>query len=283
MVSSWLRESGARSPLLIGWILALAAACGDDGSGDTTDGGSTSAVTSTGAEETTALTLSGSSTGTPDPSTGSTGTPGTSTGAVDSSTGEPATDSGSESTGATADCHPIIKEVFYDVDGPTDDMYQWVALYNPCDDAIDMSTYTIMYAGEDWATWDKGLTAATMPMVDPGGCFIVGGPNSAAENGNPGEYNYADDFSPGLFRDDVFGGGVALFDVPFAEITAASLPLDAVIYGPNNDHMLMDSTGAVPADAFVPHPDPGGSVQRMGMGDVWTVTNAPQPGNCPGF
>lgn len=283
MVSSWLRESGARSPLFLAGIVAVAVGCGDDGSSDTTEAGSTSVATSTGSGPTTGMTTPGSSTTASDPTTGSTGSPGTSTGAVDSSTGDPATDSGSDSTGAGVDCHPIIKEVFYDVDGPDDDMYQWVALYNPCDDAIDMSTYTIMYAGEDWATWDKELGPAPDPIVEAGECFYVGGPNSAAKNGNPSDYNYADDFSPGLFRDEMFGGGVALFDLPEDQIMADTVPLDAVIYGPNNDNSLIDSAGAVPADAFVPHPDPGGSVQRMGMGDVWAATAAPQPDNCPGF
>ncbi len=284
MVSRWLRESGARSLLFCGSVVALTGACGDDGSSQTTETGSTSvAGSSTGPDGTTAVTPLDSSSSSTDATTSSSGEPTTSTGMVDSSSGEPATDSGSESSGGNADCHPILKEVFYDVDGPSDDMYQWVALYNPCASAIDLSTYTIAYAGEDWATWFKPLADAAFPMVDAGGCFVVGGPLIAAKNGDPDMYGYSSDFSPGLFRDEMFGGGVALFDLPEDQIMTDTVPLDVVIYGPNNDHMLMDGTGAVPADAFVPHPAPGGSVQRMAMGDVWGVTLAPQPDDCPGF
>lgn len=47
-------------------------------------------------------------------------------------------------------------------------------------------------------------------------------------------------FSPDLQNTGSAGDGVALFDVPAASITGSTVPVDAVIYGPNNNNGLID-------------------------------------------
>jgi hypothetical protein len=274
---SWLHVGRFCSPLFWAGLTALCAGCGDDaGGGDSSGGSTTSAPGSTSAATSDGPSTDGPASDGPSDS-GATGTTasdttGTAT-AVDSSSG------GSDgTTGAAVDCWPVIKEVVYDVTGPSDDQLQWVQLYNPCDRVIDVSTYTIAYAGEDWATWFKPLLGS----VAPGMCYVVGGPEASPVNGDP-DIDFADDFSPGLFRDDLLGGGVALFELPPEQITIRTVPLDAVIYGPNNDSGLMDASGAVPGDAHVPHPVEGGSIQRTSLADTWEVAATPGPDACPGF
>ncbi len=262
-------------------MFAIALGCGDDGepampesSGDVASTGTSTPVTMTGAS--TSSTSTGEDVGTStgvgsgeDSSSGSTGSTG-STSSTGSSTGE--------GTTGVADCMPLLVEVFYDAEGG-DDMLQWVELYNPCTEAIDLSTWTIGYGGADYGPPRvKGLIGT----VDPGECFVVGGPSADASNGQP-IYQHADDFAPGLDLAQAAGGGVALFDLPEDEVDATSVPVDAVVYGANNDNGLIDATGRPVAAPHVGNPAPGGSIQRTSEEPEWIAAETPLPNDCPPF
>ena len=74
----------------------------------------------------------------------------------------------------------ILTEVYYDHAGPDPD-YTWVEIYNATKDPIDLSGYSIGWGGYDY-TYGTAQLSGTIP-----GCavWVVGGPESVPENGNP--------------------------------------------------------------------------------------------------
>lgn len=269
--------------------IAILGGCGDDtGSGGTTgssgsgdggpatagptadDGGSSSSASPTTATSTGDTTGDTTAEGPADSTGSSSGEPpGTSSGLA--STG---TDS---STGAGA-CGVILVEAMVDAVG-NDDMLQWVQLHNTCDVDVDLSSYSIGYGGPDYGPPRvKGLQGS----IAAGQCYTVGGPTTSAANGDP-EFEYADDFAPGLVLAGLVGAGIALFDVPAAMVDATTVPIDAVVYGPNNDDGLIDASGLPVAVPHTAAPSEGGSIQRTSLDPTWEVAIAPSPGDCPGF
>ena len=69
--------------------------------------------------------------------------------------------------------------------------------------------------------------------------------------------------------------GVALFNLPADQITAAAVPIDAVIYGAANSSGLLDPTG-VAGTTDVAGAAAGSSIERTA--DGWRVQAAPTPG-----
>lgn len=279
------RRIGAPLPLLV----ALFAGCGGSG-GDGTGGstGDDSAATTT-------ATTSSSTTDAPSGTTmpADTGTDGSSTGDSAGSSDGSSTDatdatsssSGGESTETGAgDCIPLLVEAFYDADAPSDNELQWVKLYNPCDVDFDLSTWSVGYARGELG--DPELyTAGTKAFIDPptlgaGDCFVFGGPTSDPLNGDP-DYEYPEDFAPGLFAPDTAGAGVALFDV--AVIDVDSVPRDAVVYGANNDNGLVDESGQAVAVPHVAGSAVGGSIRRTSSASTWEAAASPTPNVCPPF
>ncbi|MBL8942626.1 MAG: lamin tail domain-containing protein [Myxococcales bacterium] len=189
------------------------------------------------------------------------------------------TDGGSSSTGDTATCRLLLDEVFNDPD-TADDGLEWVELYNPCEDDIDLAGFSLAWGGETYAD-----ALDLVGTISAGGCFVVGGPMSSALNADP-VYDQAMDFSPDL-QNTTNGAAdaVALFDVPAAEIDVDTLPIDAVIYGDRNVAELPDETGT-PGVLDVPAGGAGQSYVRIDPavapgGDAWDVTATPSPGTCP--
>jgi hypothetical protein len=271
---------GLRWAARIAMVGSIALGCGDDGSvASSESSGNAGSTTGTSTGTTESATVPDAS------STGDTSaTTSTSVGTSDtSSTGDTSTststdESGASTTTGVTDCGPLIVEVFYDADG-ADDMLQWVKIYNPCGEPIDLSTWTIGYGGEDYGPPRvKGLDGT----LDPGGCWVVGGPTADASNGQP-IYQYADDFAPGLDLAQEAGGGVALFDLPEADVDATSVPIDAVVYGSNNTHGLVDHTGRPVGEPHVGNPGPGGSIQRTSEDIAWIAAEVPLPNECPPF
>lgn len=182
-------------------------------------------------------------------------------------------------------CSVVLAEVLVDTTLGAD-TYQWVKLKNLCSYDIDLSTWTIGYAGPNYG--DIRQKQLDPPQADPGldtvipgyGCFLVGGPTTAAANGGP-VFNLGEDFAPGLFSSTKIGSGIALFDVPADLVDEATIPLDAVIYGPNNDAGLMDHTGAAIAQPHVTLPPVGGSITRTDATAQWDLNVAPQAASCP--
>lgn len=252
---------------------AASASASESGTDDTTDAGSSTG----GAQATGTL----DDTAGADASSGSTAADDTS----DESSGDTAADSTGDTTGAEV-CSVVLAEIVFNPTGD-DNEQQWIKLKNLCSYDIDLAAWTIGYAGEHYGdNRQKRLDGDGDPnintVIPAFGCYLVGGPTTDVANGMP-VYDWPDDFAPGLSYDPEIGSGVALFDLPPERVDETTVPLDAVIYGPNNDAGLIDHTGE-PADG--PHvglPPEGGSITRTGAGPQWDLNVAPQAGNCPTF
>jgi hypothetical protein len=231
-------------------------------SGHTIDGSATVAsADGTSSDGPTTMPLDDSGT-TDEPPTSSSG----SSGAMESS----------GTTGTQGDCDPLLVEVFYDT-ANSEDSEQWVKLYNPCDAAIDLGDYSVGWGGVDY-------TVGTMDLVGfiaANDCFIVGGPMSSNDNDNP-MLDQATNFDPDIDKGNDPGNGVALFFGSAASILPATVPVDAVIYGNNNDSNLLDADGNTPA----PHVGDAGdnhSIRRTADAPMWIVEARPMPNVCPPY
>lgn len=231
---------------------ASATAASQDGSGTTS--GSTD-------EPATTLPLDDSGTTTLDPSTtsGSSGDPTTGT---ESSTGEP------------GDCHPLLAEVLYDPPGGNGGK-QWIRLYNPCSMDLDLTGYSLGWGGNDYAGNGADLTGT----IVAGDCFLLGGDMSNADNFNP-IYDLELDFNGDLQSSGNDADGVALFADLEENITVATVPVDAVIYGVSNTNELLDAEGDTPAPHVGDAPQ-GQSIRRTALASTWIIERSPMPNECP--
>jgi hypothetical protein len=260
-------------------LLPIVSACGDDGGADPAETGSSGASSpeSTSADDGPTDPDDGADTSSEggtqvEASTDDTqGTDGSSAGSGTSD--DSAT---SSETGSPIECRLLIVEVLYDVED-LNDGWQWVELYNYCDEPVDLSTYGLSYAGLDYGEPNLKQLEGT---IDPLGCYVVGGPNSAPINGQP-DFELSDDFAPDLDIAEFAGSAVALFDVPAAEITTDSVPIDAVVYGPNNDNGLIDETGLPVPAPHVGNAPLNGSIQRTSVDATWITSRTPAPNDCP--
>jgi hypothetical protein len=166
----------------------------------------------------------------------------------------------------------MLSEVFYNPSG-SDDGLEWVEIYNASQIEIDLGNASIGNGGSDY-TYSTNQLSGTIP---PGSCFVIGGPTSSADNFNPTfdlELNFDPDLQNSGF--DKAADGIALFDVTADQITAETVPIDAVIYGLANDNGLIDETGAVgEVDGFA---NGAHSLERTSTG--WREQAAPTPGDC---
>lgn len=267
------------SPLL-GCALALWTGCGGspaEASDSSTTGASTTSV--------------GSSTGTSGPSTLDTsagsssegsGSGTATTGMADSSStdasasAESSSSGGSSSTGEPVVCHPILHEIV-NATASNDEGNEWIELFNPCDVEIDLSGYTLGWGGTNY-NWTQALEGTIAPQ----GCFVVGGPNSDAGNGNP-IYDQVANFEADLENGGNTADGIALFDIPAARLDAlVDTPVDAMIYGTTNTSQLRDETGgAGDPDAPDTSDDNGYARADADPAAPWVVSSQRSPGLCP--
>ena len=164
----------------------------------------------------------------------------------------------------------ILSEVLYDTAG-SDDGLEWVELFNPGANAVDLSNYSLGNAGLDYTTSLVQLSGT----LAPGATFVVGGPTSNSSNANP-SFDLAIDFSPDFQNSGSAGDGVALFDVPANQVTAATVPIDAVVYGPNNNNGLIDETGTANPPEVGDAPS-GSSLERVDLQGSWQIQASPNP------
>jgi len=263
-------------------LAALAVAC----AGAPTEATTLAHETSTGAtsgEPTTSTTSVETST-TDDPSTTTTTTSMPTSSDASSTTGTSDTSSSSDadessSTGEPAECHPQLHEVFNDPQG-SDDMLEWIELFNPCHEPVDLAQYSLGWGGGTY-----GQSLDLVGEIGVGECFVVGGPMTTATNFDP-TFDQSIDFATDL--ENTTNGaadGIALFLGPAADIDKGSVPVDALIYGDENVSGLVDETGAV-GEVDVPAGGQGEGYARVdpavSPGTVmWTITAAPSPGVCP--
>jgi hypothetical protein len=167
----------------------------------------------------------------------------------------------------------------YDVAG-ADDMLQWVRLYNPCPVAIDLAGYTIGWGGTFYT--ENTRETQLEDTLASGECWIMGGPTGSVLNGDP-TFDFADDFMPSLDTATATGNGIALFEGTPAQVDGTTVPVDAVIYGPNNDNNLIDTSGAAPGSPHVANPPENGAIQRTALAETWQTVAAPADTVCPPY
>ena len=165
----------------------------------------------------------------------------------------------------------VISEVLYDTPGD-DNGKEWVELFNGTGADIDLSGYSLASGGTDY-TYSTFQLTGTLPA---GGCFVVGGPDSSADNGMP-TFDQAEDFDPDLQNSGTTADAVALFDVTASAISNSTVPIDAVVYGGSNDNGLLGPDGsAAPVDVE----DAGGGASVERVGEAWALQLTPTPGDC---
>ena len=169
--------------------------------------------------------------------------------------------------------HLILSEVFYDATG-SDDGLEWVELYNPTSDTVDLDNYSLGNGGSDYRYSRVQLDGT----LSGGACWVIGGPTSSVTNYLP-LFDQAVDFAPDFQNGVTPADGVALFSIRAVSITTQTVPIDAVIYGTANTSGLIDETGSVNP------PDVGGapagqSVERRDITGTWSIQSTPNPNNC---
>jgi hypothetical protein len=130
----------------------------------------------------------------------------------------------------------VLSEVHVGISGQANNK-QWVELANTSDVPIDLSHFSLGAGTTDYMTTRQQLHI-TVPAK---GCVVVGGPELTSPSQPP--YDEAWDFDPSLgFGSGSGANGIALFDVTADKIDATALPLDALVYGKDNNN-LIDATG----------------------------------------
>ena len=167
----------------------------------------------------------------------------------------------------------LLVEVFPDALGQ-DGGKEWVKLYNGTYESVNLSGYSLGYGGSDY-TWG---TFQLEGSVAAGECFVVGGPTSDDTNHRPA-LDQASEFQPNIQNGGEAADGLALFALRADQITAESVPVDALVYGPVNSSSLIGADGEPVA---VPHTDVpwnGNSLVRTGV-TTWGYNETPNDRGC---
>jgi hypothetical protein len=142
----------------------------------------------------------------------------------------------------------LITEVYFNAPG-FDDGDEWIEIFNGSGTAITLSDYSLGWGRDSYTdgTYVLGSSLAPGTQLLPGETFVIGGPNSFAQNGNP-VFDEVYNFAPGLLNGNDGGGfvqadAVALFMGDIAT-NPSLLPVHTVIYGRNTaTTTLLDEQG----------------------------------------
>jgi hypothetical protein len=169
----------------------------------------------------------------------------------------------------------VLVEVLFNVEG-SDNGLEWIKLYNRSNEPVDLASWSVGWGGDDFTYGVLQLSG----IVGPDSCFIVGGPESNAESGNP-NFDQVANFNPDLQNSDSSGpgDGIALFDLPADQINAGTVPVDSVVYGPDNNSGLLGPNGNPYPTALVGIGNPGNSIVRNDSG-AWVVNTTPNSQAC---
>ena len=217
---------------------------------------------------------------TTDPTTDATAE--TTSASTDPDTGETSSDDGSDPTtagdtsGTTtggADCHPQLNEVAFNLMGD-DNGLEWIAIFNPCEDPIELAGYALGWGGTDY-------TYATLQLagsIAAQGCFVVGGPTVSQTNYSP-ELDQSVDLHEDLQNpSSATADGIALFVGDAMDIEPTTVPVDAVVYGTDNVNDLIDESGSRSALDVEPVNDMQTIARVPGGG--WVLNGSPTPNDC---
>ncbi|GAB4196615.1 MAG: hypothetical protein Tsb002_30080 [Wenzhouxiangellaceae bacterium] len=174
----------------------------------------------------------------------------------------------------------VLSEVMYDPSG-ADSGLEWVELFNTTNLTINLTDVCIGSGGGDYTNSLMALEgcAGGQCTIPPQSTFVVGGPVSSADNALPW-YDLAVTFSPGLQNSGSTADGVALFNLRCAQVGAATVPVDAVIYGVSNSNGLLDENGNA-GSPDVGDVSSGWSVERISLGGAWQGQANPTPNTSP--
>jgi len=164
----------------------------------------------------------------------------------------------------------ILSEVFYDAVSGDDDL-EWVEIYNSSGSGVNLATWCIGNGGSDYTT-SKVQLAGTIPA---GATWVIGGTLSNSSNWSP-SLDQSINFNPDFQNSGTAGDGVALFDVACSSVTASTVPVDAVVYGPNNSSNLIDESGSASAPEVGDAPS-GSSIERTSLAGSWQIQSTPTP------
>jgi len=164
----------------------------------------------------------------------------------------------------------LLSEVFYDASG-ADNGLEWVELINTSSASLDLANYSLGNGGGSYTSSKVQLSG----IVAPGATFVVGGGTSSSANGSP-TFDLVSNFSPDFQNGGSIGDGVALFGVAASQITSSTVPLDAVIYGPNNNSSLIDETGVANGPEVGDAPA-GSTIERTDAAGSWQIQSTPTP------
>ena len=166
----------------------------------------------------------------------------------------------------------LISEVYYD-HPDQDSGYEWIKLYNGTTQHVILDGYSLGWGGTDYTYGTLDLSG----VIPSGGCFVIGGPISDEVNGAP-IYGQTIDLDPDMQNSGDKADGVALFDIPASQITPTTVPIDAVIYGGNNDNNLLGPDGT-PSEVHVNDVGASNSLLRETVED-WTTSSSPNAVSC---
>ncbi len=166
----------------------------------------------------------------------------------------------------------ILSELLYDPESD-DDGREWVEIYNGTSETIDLANYSLGAGGSTYLYSVLQLSG----QLQPGACFVVGGPISDAFNHFP-SFDQEQAFDPPMQNSGSKSpaDAVALFALPAAQIQASSVPIDAVLYGGLNENQLLDQSGQ--AGTSVGYAYGPKTLERTPSG--WRVQADPSPNDC---
>jgi hypothetical protein len=150
-----------------------------------------------------------------------------------------------------------------------------VRLYNGTAQPIDLGDWSLGWGGTSYLTGTMQLSG-TIGAFD---CFVVGGPDSTGNNGNP-TIDLAQDFDPDLQNaTSSAGDALGLFASKAASLTAESIPADAVVWGESNATGFVGPDGEPFPGAHVTKGPSGDSIIRTGP-DSWAQNPNPNSEDC---
>jgi hypothetical protein len=166
-------------------------------------------------------------------------------------------------------CHPVINELR--TEGPASSDDEWVELYNPCVDAVEMVTWTLNYRSGTGTTGSDTPLATLSGSFEPGGLRLYAGPDYPGVNADA------------RWNSGRMGGVSGSVGLRAGPITTGPL-VDAVGYGITGDHPFVENVAASGlSDAVVAARKPfdGNDTGDNSLDFVPSATATPRAPNVP--